>query len=270
MLRLLWMGLLTSTVVVLALDLQELMARNPADWPGSRKTSPVTMEPPREADQIRPYLPRTNPVSQDGRPPKLPGVDANDVERLVQDTMTFHRGPKATASAVGRIDPGTAGELERFLLAQNGEITRVVLHSPGGSVRDGLEMGRMLRDAEITTEVPDNGYCASSCPLVFAGGKARVAGQKAWIGVHQIYADRTSIGSLHDGLADAQRVSATCQQHLVDMDVNPEVWIYAMRTPKHALYIFRPRELANLDLATEIVPPLPPEDQKGATTADAS
>ena len=67
-------------------------------------------------------------------------------------------------------------------------IKTVVLNSPGGSVTDALAMGRLIREKKFATEVEAGKYCASSCPLVFAGGIERRAGDKAAIGVHQVAA----------------------------------------------------------------------------------
>jgi len=51
-------------------------------------------------------------------------------------------------------------------------VKTVVLRSPGGSVQDALAMGRLIREKQFATEVEAGRYCASSCPLVFAGGAA--------------------------------------------------------------------------------------------------
>src|SRR3979411_1176664 len=67
-------------------------------------------------------------------------------------------------------------------------VKSVVLHSPGGSVSDAIEMGRLIRQKQFATEVESGRYCASSCPLVFAGGLERRAGERAAIGVHQVTA----------------------------------------------------------------------------------
>ena len=63
-----------------------------------------------------------------------------------------------------------------------------MLNSPGGSVADALAMGRLIREKKFATEVEAGKYCVSSCPLVFAGGVDRRAGDKATIGVHQVAA----------------------------------------------------------------------------------
>lgn len=49
----------------------------------------------------------------------------------------------------------------------------------------------------------------------------------------------------------AQRVSADCQKYLVEMGVDPRLWIHAMETPKTELYRLKPDELLSLKLATQ-------------------
>jgi hypothetical protein len=211
------------------------------------------MEPPKQRDQVRPYLPLTNPVRQhSGKGPQMPGYAEPPSQEKVGARMTFLRGPKGALSAVGRIELGTAAEMARFIEGQGGEIKAVHLHSPGGSVSDALAMSKLLREKGIDTVVPDNAYCASSCPIVFAGGKTRTAGKGAWIGVHQIYAAAAAPGDINDGLAHGQAISAEVQDHLIKMGVDTQAWIHAMRTPSDQLYVFTPQELTDYKLATQI------------------
>ena len=43
-------------------------------------------------------------------------------------------------------------------------------HSPGGSLGEGMEIGRYLREQGIGTIVPPSGICASACVIAFWGG----------------------------------------------------------------------------------------------------
>jgi hypothetical protein len=91
----------------------------------------------------------------------------------------------------------------------------------------------------------------SSCPLVFAGGVERRAGEKATIGVHQM----TAMGSASNGppldeMSVAQNTSARCQRYLGDMGVSQQVWVHAMETPHDKLFVFKPDELKSLNLVT--------------------
>jgi hypothetical protein len=252
-LKSIYRSLIVGSVVVLAIDFGEIYKQANAPLPGTtERQQPVTMEPPKRRDQVRPYLPLTNPVRQQSGGPQMPGYQEPPTQEKVGARMTFQRGPKGALSAVGRIEVGTAADLARFLEQQGGEIKTVHLHSPGGSVSDALAMSKMLREKGIDTVVPNNGYCASSCPIVFSGGKTRTAGGRAWVGVHQIYAAAAAPGDINDGLAHGQAISAEVQDHLIKMGVDTQAWIHAMRTPSDQLYVFTPQELTDYKLATQI------------------
>lgn len=247
-------ALVAGTVIFLALDYREIYEAANAPLPGKvTERAPMTMQPPKQQDHIRPYLPKANPVRRKGALPKMPGYDKPLGDEVIGERMTFLRGPKGALSAVGRIEPGTAAEMAAFIKTQGGEIKTVYLHSPGGAVDDALAMSRLLRAEGIETQVPDNGYCASSCPIVFSGGARRRAGREAWIGVHQVFALTSDPGTLHDGMARGQDVSARVQDHLSKMGVDLRVWVKAMQTPSDQLYIFTPDELTELKLATELI-----------------
>jgi len=252
LLRWLFRGLLIATIAVLGFDLKNLIEAEPPDWPGADRTSPLTMEPAKPQDHVRPYLPRTSPVRRGGGVVRLPGFRDGVDPKLMDQKMIFRLAEKGAAAAVGRIEQGTAEDFERFILANEGKVKSLAIHSPGGSVSDALAMARLIRKTRLDTEVPDNGYCASSCPLAYSGGVKRIAGKRSWIGVHQVYTVPSAIGNIHDGLEEAQRISAVSQQHLVDMGVDPRVWIHAMRTPKDKLYIFTPEQLEEYKLATTV------------------
>ncbi|MGE0611324.1 MAG: ATP-dependent Clp protease proteolytic subunit [Hyphomicrobiales bacterium] len=252
-LRGLFAGLLTMTVILVGLDFSELMQRDDGLSVLEQRTEPMEMERPKKDDNLRPYLPLTMPVAPGGGGrPAMPGYKSPPPPRLLREEMTFRLDADGKASAVGMIKPGTAKAFERFLEQNRDKVKEIVLHSPGGSVPDAMDMARIIRKAKMTTAVPGNGYCASSCPLVFAGGEKRIAGDKAWIGVHRVFTLESTVGTLQEGMAAAQDISAKCQQFLIDMDVDPKVWIHAMTTPKERLYVFTPEELTRLKLATRV------------------
>jgi len=142
-------------------------------------------------------------------------------------------------------------------------VKTVVLNSPGGSVGDALAMGKLIRERKLATEVEAGKLCASSCPLVFFGGLERRAGDKAAIGVHQVFAvSAPDPMAPRDDMSDAQRISARCQRYLGDMGINLQVWVHAMETPKEKLFVFKPDELKSLnivtaDAAAAVAPPTP-------------
>lgn len=258
-LRSVFFALVAGGVAMLALDLSSMIERASDTSIDDDRTGPVEMEPPKDNDQDRPYFPRAMPMAPGSRPPDMPGLTDRPSARQLASRMTFTADDVGNVAAVGRIEPGTAEEFNRFLKDETGQVKRVFLHSPGGSVSDAISMAQAIRNAGIATIVPDNAYCASSCPLLFSGGVEREAGRKVWIGVHQVFTLPSETGTLQEGLANAQRISANCQEHLVAMGVDPRVWIFAMKTAKHRLYVFTPKELADLKLVTKSgnTPPAP-------------
>jgi hypothetical protein len=174
--------------------------------------------------------------------------------------MTFELVGGDRLMASGTITPGIsqsfAAEAER-----HGEYVRtVVLNSPGGSVTDALAMGRLIREKRFATEVEAGKYRMSSCPLMFAGGVDRRAGENATIGVHQLTAMHSAANGLpRDEMSVAQDISARCQHYLGDMGVSLQVWVHAMETPYDKLFVFKTDELKSLNLVTAATVNSPPK-----------
>jgi hypothetical protein len=214
---------------------------DPAMTPAEiREDSPVLNLPKLVPAILAPLLPGDKRLAPLPRP-----------EGATAQPMTFELVGGGRLMATGTITPGIsqsfAAEAER-----HGEYIRtVVLNSPGGSVSDALAMGRLIREKRFATEVEAGKYCVSSCPLVFAGGVDRRAGDKAMIGVHQVAAIRSADnGPPRDEMSIAQNISARCQRYLADMGVSLQVWVHAMETPNDRLFVFKPDELKSLNLVT--------------------
>ena len=261
-LRCVFFCLLALSVGIAATD-YEAMASADADRQRTERTEPLPMELPRRGDQIRPFLPMAVPVAPDRGEPVLPGYDGPLDGHAMGRPMQFRVAPGRVASAVGRINVGTANALRTFIDGEGAGVKTLVLHSPGGSVEDAMAMARLLRDRKIDTQVPADGYCASACPLLFAGGVHRAAGGHAWIGLHQVYAvDIFGVRKLRDlgrSVSDIQATTARCQSLLVEMGIEASVWIKAMQTPPDELYVLTREELAASNFTTKPVqgPPMP-------------
>ena len=142
-------------------------------------------------------------------------------------------------------------------IAARGEYVRaVVLDTPGGSVRDALDIGDLIHERGLTTQVSAGALCASSCPLIFAAGTTRQASPQAAIGVHQIYAaalagapqDNARMAGL--AMSDAQTITARIMASLTRSGVDPALWLHALETPPDQLYYFSPEEMDRLKLVT--------------------
>jgi hypothetical protein len=231
--------MVSATIAVIALDYAEMLQAPQRQANASPGLShPDSARPPAE------------PLPSRRGGERRPGM-LRTADKALAAPITFELANEGRLIATGTIMPGAADAFAAEIAKRGGYVKTVVLHSPGGSVQDALKIGRLIRERKFNTEVRDGSYCASSCPLVFAGGVERVAGSKAAIGVHQVSA-LTAAGSatMADGMSSAQRVSAEVQRYLRDMGVDGQVWVHAMETPANELFYFKPDELLALKLAT--------------------
>ncbi|PZO75578.1 MAG: hypothetical protein DI629_17105 [Mesorhizobium amorphae] len=251
LLRWMFRGLLVGTIGVLALDFQELGQSNGWWQETELADGPTTIAAP-------PDVTTSGPVAPGDTTPFVPAsLDAPRGE------MAFALEKGGVLSARGTIDPKAA---ERFAaeLDERGEYVKtVLLDSPGGSLEDALRMGRAIRERELRTSVPKGAQCASSCPLVLAGGVERAVAEGASVGVHQIYAaEDQAKARAAQAMSDAQSTTARISRYLSEMGVDPAVWLHALDTPPRALYRLSAAELAQYRLSTgaegpvaEAVPP---------------
>jgi hypothetical protein len=238
------------TIAVLAVDLATMQG-----WvanPGAAVTpaeielgSPALNLPSMLPSVLTPWLP-----GGDRRLVPLPEPDG-----AMAQPMTFELVSGGRLMATGTITPGISQSFAAEVGKRGDYVKTVVLNSPGGSVADALAMGRLIRERKFATEVEAGKYCASSCPLVFAGGVERRAGDRATIGVHQVAALRSAAnGPPRDEMNVAQNISARCQRYLADMGVSLQVWVHAMETPHDRLFVFKPDELKSLNVVTAGAP----------------
>src|SRR6266446_6163425 len=259
-LRWIFRSVVTVTIAVLAVDLISMNGwiANPdaAATPAELKQGSPTLDLPSLVPSIL--------------APLLPGGDKRLLPLLqpqgaMAKPMTFELVGGGKLMATGTITPGISEAFAVEVSRRGDYIKTVALNSPGGSVADALTMGRLIRERKFATEVEAGKYCASSCPLVFAGGIERRAGDKAVIGVHQIAAIRSATnGPPRDEMKVAQNISARCQRYLADMGVSLQVWVHAMETPHDRLFVFQPDELKSLNMVT--APPASAPIAGSATT----
>ena len=241
-LRWLFRSVVTVTIIVLAADLAGMNG-----WIG-------TPDPAAELRHDTPSLGLPDivpsilaPLAPDRDKRLMPRPQADGA---MAKPMNFELVGGGKLMATGTITPGISEAFAAEVGKRGDYIKTVVLNSPGGSVADALAMGRLIRDKNFATEIEPGKYCASSCPLVFAGGVERRVGDRAVIGVHQVAAAGPAGGLPRDEMNVAQNISARCQRYLGDMGVNLQVWVHAMETPHDKLFVFKPDELKSLNLAT--------------------
>lgn len=237
-LRVAFLALLAGTAGVLWYDYGELTGLEP--------TSLLTPD--------RTVLPAFDPAGPDGQ--DAPSITTDEAVLRAPASIALTTGGILTLT--GTIDPGASERFATEVAARGEYVERVELNSPGGSVSDALAIGALIREKGYTTHVAAGALCASSCPLVLAGGVERLASAEAGIGVHQIYAaempDAAADGlrSSRRAMSDAQATTARIGRYLDEMGIAPTLWMHALETPPNRLYYFSPDELVDLKLVTKL------------------
>lgn len=233
--------MLLGTFLVLTFDFRDIVERNGGLWGPEASTTAVTV----------PVLPpavdggdETAPAGTDPR--RFLTTNRDDL----RETMRFTLLPNGVLKAAGSIDQGAAVRFEKEI-AERGEYVRLVsLDSPGGSLDDAMTMARLIRERGLATEVGEGALCASSCPLILAGGTVRNVAEKAAVGVHQFYAMANREIAPEQAMADAQLTTARITRHLIEMGVDPALWLHALDTPPRRLYYLSADELSHYGLVT--------------------
>jgi hypothetical protein len=230
-------ALLAAAGAFLFVDLRE-MSRANAALPGY---DPMTTDTP--------VLP---PALTDGAP-QAPPVEPASAREVLRQPMRFELMPGGLLKAEGAIDPGAADRFAEEIAARGEYVKAVSLNSPGGSVEDALAISTLIREKGLNTEVATRALCASSCPLIFAGGVARQAAENAILGVHQVFNGGEEQPSPEQAMSAAQSTTARIARHLDEMGIADGLWIHALETPPDRLYYLTPEEMAEFRLVTEPV-----------------
>jgi len=239
-LRAAFFGMLTATACVVVIDYLELSARDAS-----------LATPPSTTTGI-PVLPAFDPNTPAGKP----GPAVTTDPKLLEQPLAIDLEPGGVLRLTGTVDVGADGRFAAEIAARGEYVKTVALDSPGGSVEDALAIGKLIRDKEFATSIAPGAFCASSCPLIFAGGKKRLASAKSAIGVHQIYAEVPANASEKEtpaeAMSDAQRTTAEISRYLSGMGVDPSLWLDALETPPHLLHYFSTAEMTDLKLVTNL------------------
>jgi len=207
--------------------------QNGLHLPSFAPKAPSLTQPIRPGDQTRRYRPDRAPAP--GQP--MPSTPLPD--RLVLTVI------EAGASVLleGVIAEGDAPRMIKDITALSQKPTRMILNSPGGSVRDALELGRYLRGENIGTALRDGDICYSACPYLLAAGATRDIPEGGSVGVHQHYFGQSTLLPAFVAVEDIQRGQGEVMGYLDDMGIDPLVMRHALVTPPNEIYVLVPQEL---------------------------
>ena len=143
----------------------------------------------------------------------------------------------------GSIAPGDAERIIKQLADLPQTPGRIILNSPGGSVRDALDLGHHLRGEGLETAMRPGDICYSACPYLLASGTARDIPDDASVGVHQHYFGESTLLPAFVAVEDIQRGQGEVMGYLDTMGIDPLVMRHALVTPPDEIYVLVPAEL---------------------------
>jgi hypothetical protein len=235
-------GLLATAAVFLFVDIRDF----------AKETAGAGEEygPGYDPTTDQPVLP---PALTDGKPQDAPVAPKTDVAALRQP-IRFELTSGGVLEARGTIDPGSAARFRKEIEARGEYVKVVSLDSPGGAVDDALAISALIREKKLTTRVRTGALCASSCPLIMAGGTVREAEKDAVIGVHQVFNGGSTRPTAEEAMAGAQATTARVARHLDAMGIGAGLWFHALETPPDRLYYLSQAQLKAFRLVTEPPP----------------
>jgi hypothetical protein len=134
--------------------------------------------------------------------------------------------------AAGEIDADAGRRLEALIAEKNIPTNSLLyLHSPGGNLLGGMELGRVIRKYLLNSSIgklnitskTEAGYCYSACALAFLGGEYRYLPAGSIYGVHRFFLEKRSSAD-----ADvAQIISAAIVEYVKSMGVDTKVFALA-------------------------------------------
>ncbi|QFU08675.1 hypothetical protein PARPLA_02683 [Rhodobacteraceae bacterium THAF1] len=212
--------------------------------PGFAPRAPSLDQPVRPGDQTRRYQTRDVPDVPNRPFPATPDMPS----RLTLNAVEFEG--RDVLRLVGAIAPGDAVRIADQLSERLDDGGEVLLHSPGGSVMDAVDLGRAMRDLGLSTRIATGDVCLSACPYVFVGGAARAVDRDGSLGVHQHYFGESTVLPAFLAVKDIQRGQGQVMAYLDDMGVDPLMMQHALTTPPESIYIFVEEELDRYRLTT--------------------
>ncbi len=211
--------------------------------------SPSTEVPVTPGNQTRRFEPRRLPAVQ----PTGPDFPSQE---FVSPRLEFEPldlpGRTGAVLLTGSIAPGDATRFGTWLQERDDPPGAIALHSPGGSVQDALEIGRLIRAAGVPVVVVSGASCFSACPYVLAGGAVREVSRGAFIGVHQHYFGENTYLPAFLLVSDIQVGQGEVMAYLAEMGIDPMLMAKALVTPPDEIYILTPDELDQFRLATAL------------------
>jgi hypothetical protein len=156
----------------------------------------------------------------------------------------------------GQFDRGATERLAALLAQQGIAHASVYLNSPGGSLIEGMAIGRVLREHRFATHVgkrtadprkPASGVCYSACPFAYAGGVGRFLEDGSVMGIHRA----TNRVAVPDEFAFEQVVSGQEIAYLTAMGIDSQLVRLVASTPPDGIRLLNREEALKLRIVND-------------------
>lgn len=160
---------------------------------------------------------------------QLKAATAADIS--FEDSFLGPLGRSVHVHVEGELRSGDADQIREFIsaLRYTGDLRiHVTFNSPGGSLAEGLEIGRYLASLPVTVTtnvsrgVGRAGECASACVFAYIGGHYRYLSEGSRIGVHQFYLGDGANLSASEGVVISQLMAGEIVAFLDANRVRPD------------------------------------------------
>jgi hypothetical protein len=138
----------------------------------------------------------------------------------------------------GDVRDGDYGRLKSAL--QNGSVVGLEITSGGGSLEDGVDIARIVRDKGLV--IYASRECDSACAFIFLAAKERYIGRGCKIGVHSVSNDHERED------ADSARMTIQLSRLLVGLGVPHSIIGKIVATPPARITFLDNRDLARLNV----------------------
>lgn len=159
--------------------------------------------------------------------------------------------------AEGEIGSGTADEFAKFVKQKGIANARVIFNSPGGSLIEGIKLGRVIRALRFDTgigayseqfdlDANRQAICASACAYSFAGGVNRFIDESSGrLGLHQFY------GNTAEDVSGemAQQISGLLVAFLDEMGVDAKAFSISTTANRDGMIWLNPQDARTLRFA---------------------
>lgn len=127
-----------------------------------------------------------------------------------------------------------------FLKHPHQYFSLIILNSNGGDVFASMQIGRLIRKKRLTTAVPINARCLSSCALVYIAGLSRV--NVGTIGLHRPYLAVQSKSEVEIENA-VVLMNSSVRDYVAQMGITGPFYEIIANTPPESMKVFRRREI---------------------------